>query len=403
MNLLDVMRPQTFADIVGQPHLTEDNALLVRLLVSGNFDSLMFVGPPGTGKTSMAKIAGKTMGIDFYSLHSTVSGTAEIKKIIEASKCGIKSLVFIDEIHRYNKSQQDLLLKLIDDRVVKLIGASAENPYYNLIPALRSRSLIFEFKKVSVNDLRKLSIKAIEYFKQVYNVENVDISKSIEYIIRGASGDVRRFLNLLELSAMLGVKKGNTLICECDGLENLISNSMYSKDEHYDILSAMIKSIRGSDPDAALLWCMKLVKNGVSPEEIYRRLMVSASEDIGNAFPDALVFINSSYNSFLNVGVPEGLIILAHSVVFLASCPKSNKSYEAYHDVMDYLSKNDPVVPKNICHNSEGYKYPFNYGTFIKQKYLPDKLQFYFPIESGFEIKIRERLDKLWNSIKKYE
>ena len=165
MNLADVMRPQTFSDIVGQPHLTGENALLVKLLISGNFDSLMFVGPTGTGKTSMARLAGKTMGVVFHSLHAATSGTSELKKIIEEAKNGVKSLVFIDEIHRYNKSQQDLLLKLIDDRFVKLIGASAENPYYNLVPALRSRSFIFEFKSVSDEDLKILANRATEYIK----------------------------------------------------------------------------------------------------------------------------------------------------------------------------------------------------------------------------------------------
>ena len=403
MNLADVMRPQTFSDIVGQPHLTGENALLVKLLISGNFDSLMFVGPTGTGKTSMARLAGKTMGVVFHSLHAATSGTSELKKIIEEAKNGVKSLVFIDEIHRYNKSQQDLLLKLIDDRFVKLIGASAENPYYNLVPALRSRSFIFEFKSVSDEDLKILANRATEYIKRNFNVENVDMSESIDILIKNAGGDVRRFVNLLELSSLIGTKDGNTLTLKYDGLDNLLSKHCFSEDEYYDILSAMIKSIRGSDPDAALLWCMKLIKNGVTPENIFRRLMISASEDIGNAFPDAAVFINALYNSFLNVGIPEGLIILAHGVTFLAYCPKSNRSYEAYHKVMDYLSENDPSVPNNIAHNHKGYKYPFDYGGFVKQKYMLDNLQFYFPVESGFETKLKERLSKLWHNIKRYE
>ncbi len=403
MNLADVMRPQTFGDIVGQPHLTGENALLVKLLISGNFDALMFVGPTGTGKTSMARLAGKTMGVVFHSLHAATSGTSELKKIIEEAKNGVKSLVFIDEIHRYNKSQQDLLLKLIDDRFIKLIGASAENPYYNLVPALRSRSFIFEFKSVLDEDLKLLANRAIEHIKKNFNVDNIDMSESIDILIKNAGGDVRRFVNLLELSSLIGIKDGNTLILKHDGLDNLLSKRNFSDDEYYDILSAMIKSIRGSDPDAALLWCMKLIKNGVTPENIFRRLMISASEDIGNAFPDAAVFINALYNSFLNVGVPEGLIILAHGVTFLASCPKSNRSYEAYHKVMDYLYENDPSVPNNISHNYKGYKYPFDYGGFIKQKYKPENLQFYFPVESGFETKLKERLSKLWQNIKKYE
>lgn len=403
MNLADAMRPRTFGDIIGQSHLTNKGSLLMRLLESGNFDSIMFVGPPGTGKTSMAKLTGEALNLSFYSLHAASAGTPELKRISDAAKNGQKSLVFIDEIHRYNKSQQDLLLKLIDDRLIKLVGASAENPYYNLVPALRSRSFIFNFKAVLPDDLKVLASRACDYFKDSFDVDDVDTSECIDYIIENAQGDVRRFLNLLELSALIGLKEGRVLKCSSVGLPEIASKRMFGQDEYYDVLSAMIKSIRGSDPDAALLWGMKLIKNGVSPEAIFRRLMISASEDIGNAYPDAVVFVNAAYNSFTNVGVPEGLIILAHAITFLASCPKSNKSYDAYHMVTRYLHEHDPEVPKNIAHSAEGYKYPFDYGSFVKQQYLPRELQFYTPSDSGFEIKLKERLARLWNGYKKYD
>lgn len=403
MNLADAMRPQTFDDIVGQRHLTGDNALLMKLLSSGNFDSIMFVGPPGTGKTSMARLACAALGMVFYSLHAATAGAPELKKISDTAKNGFRSLIFVDEIHRYNKSQQDLLLKLIDDRLVKLVGASAENPYHNLVPALRSRSFIFSFKPVSDADMEVLARKAEQYFKESFGAEAVDTSECLRYIIENARGDARRFLNLLELSALIGIKENGVLKCSSEGLLDIAAKRAFSDDEYYDVLSAMIKSVRGSDPDAALLWGMKLIKNGVEPDAVFRRLMISASEDIGNAYPDAVVFVNAAYNSFTSVGVPEGLIILAHAITFLASCPKSNKSYEAFHGAMKYLENADPVVPENIAHLPKGYKYPFDYGSFVKQAYLPDGVQFYSPMEVGFEIKIKDRLKRLWEGTKIYE
>lgn len=402
MNLAEFMRPQTFNDIAGQWHLTNENSLFMKLVSGGDFDSIMLVGPPGTGKTSMARLIGNSLGLYFYQLHASTAGTGELKKISETSSQNQKSLVFIDEIHRYNKSQQDILLKLIDDRAVKLIGASAENPYYNLVPALRSRSLIFNFKPVVAEALEALAKKADDYFKERFDVDEIDKSEVLERFVLNSGGDVRRFLNLLELSALVGRRSGRRLILSSEGLLDIAPKRAFNEDEYYDILSAMIKSIRGTDPDAALLWGMKLVNNGVQPEDIFRRLMISASEDIGNAYPDAAVFVNSCFQSFTNVGVPEGLIILAHAITFLASCPKSNRSYLAYKEVAKYLDENDPQVPENVSHSADGYKYPFDYGFFVKQNYTKDGLFFYNPSDNGFEVKIKERLSRLWGDLKKY-
>ncbi len=403
MNLADAMRPQTFDDIVGQEHLTSSGSLLISLIESASFDSIMFVGPPGTGKTSMAEITGRVINATVYKIHAAVSGAADLKRLSEQSVFEKNIVVFIDEIHRYNKSQQDILLKLIDDRKVKLIGASAENPYFNLVPALRSRSIMFKFNALSDAAFMELYNKAVPHLKKIHNVSHVEEKGILKHIISLAQGDSRRFLNLLEISAHTGSKEDGVLFISAKEIENLMPINNFSDDEFYDVLSAMIKSIRGSDPDAALLWCFKLIKNGVTPEAVFRRLMISASEDVGNAFPDGQVFVNACYNSFMNVGVPEGYIILAHAVTFLASCPKSNRSYNGYHSVMDYLKTHDPVVPANIQQNPQDYKYPFDYGNFVKQKYMKDNLLFYNPSEFGFEQKIRERLHKLWHNFKNYE
>lgn len=403
MNLADAMRPQTFDDIVGQEHLTSSGSLLISLIESASFDSIMFVGPPGTGKTSMAEVTGRVISAPVYKIHAAVSGAAELKKLSEQAAFERNIIVFIDEIHRYNKSQQDILLKLIDDRKVKLIGASAENPYFNLIPALRSRSIMFKFNALSDEAFEKLYFKAVPYLKEQHSVSEIAENGVLKHISALAQGDSRRFLNLLEISALTGTKDNGVLTLSTKEIENLMPVNNFSDDEFYDNLSAMIKSIRGSDPDAALLWCFKLIKNGVAPEAVFRRLMISASEDVGNAFPDGQVFVNACYNSFMNVGIPEGYIILAHAVTFLASCPKSNRSYSGYHGVMDYLKNHEPVVPENIRQNPKGYKYPFDYGNFVKQKYMQDNLLFYNPSDFGFEQKIKERLHKLWHNFKDYE
>jgi putative ATPase len=397
MSLAELLRPESLDEIAGQRHLFASGTALRSLLENGAFDSLIFVGPPGTGKTTAARVAGKTLSMPFHPLHSTTAGAADLKNISEmAVSYGRPMLLFIDEIHRYNKTQQNLLLKLIDDRHIKIIGASTENPTYSLNPAFRSRSMIFRFRALEEGDLRELAKRAVPHFKQKFDVDAVDYEPALPDIIAEAAGDARRFLNVLELAAMLGKRKQGTLTLSVDGLDDIVKKRNFDDDEYYDLLSAMIKSIRGTDPDAALLWALKLVKSGVPPEAVFRRLMISASEDIGNAFPDALVFVNSAYSAFMNVGLPEGMIILAQAVNYLASCPKSNKSYMSLHIAQEYLEAHDPKVPVNIAHNAQGYKYPFDFGGFVAQKYKPDGVKFYEPSDNGFEQKIKERLERLW-------
>jgi len=394
---------ENFSDIIGQPELTGEGTALQSIISSGSFDSLIFVGPPGSGKTSMAVLIGNKLDTELISLHSTTSGVAELKRITD-SLTTKGNIIFIDEIHRYSKIQQDFLLKLIDDRTIKLIGASTENPYFKLTPALRSRSFIFKFKPLDAIALALLSDRALPVLCKLMDIKHIDYNNQLNKLIDLANGDGRRFLNLLELSAMIGNREGETLFLASESVEELLSNRRYNDDENCDLFSAMIKSIRGSDPDAALLWAMKLFNQGVAAEAIYRRLMVSASEDIGNAYPEAVSFINSSYNNFMNVGLPEGGIILSHAVVYLASLPKSNRSYLAYNKMLKYLEDRDPIVPNSIKFNTKTYKYPFDYGEFVEQQYLATNIdqQFYYPSAIGFESKISDRLNRLWKVKNRY-
>lgn len=404
LRLIDDIYPKKIEEIAGQAHLTGEDSPLRKIVETGNFDSLVFVGPPGTGKTCLAKIVGETLSLPFYRLHAASSGSAELKNIVDSTKSfGKPVLIFVDEIHRFSKVQQDLLLDLIDEKHAKLIGASTENPYFKITPALRSRSLVFNFSPLDISALKYLFDKALEKLKENYNVKSVEYDEKIfTDLVAASGGDGRRFLNMLEISAMVSAISDDVLLLDISKTEDLLTSMSYSEDEHYDLMSAMIKSIRGSDPDAALVWGKKLLKGGVDPESIFRRLLISASEDIGNAFPDAVVFANASYESFLKVRMPEGSIILSHLLTYLASCPKSNRAYYAGKEVDDYLSRHNPYPPENIRHNPVDYKYPFDYGEFVKQKYFDSDKVFYFPSEYGFEGKIKHRLWRLWKGVKNY-
>ncbi|MGA1847068.1 AAA family ATPase [Deferribacter abyssi] len=404
MKILDALKPKKFEDIIGQDHLTGNNTLFRKLVERGDFTSLILIGPPGSGKTSIASIIGKFHSLSFYRLHAANSNAADIRRIAEETKgFGRQSIVFIDEIHHYSKSHQNLLLNLIDEQYIKLIGASTENPYYNLIPPLRSRSLLFNLIKPDKAVLKKIFQKGILWVKKEFAVKEVKVEDEfIELLLQIADGDIRRLLISIENSALIAERKDGTLIFDKKILDKLPYDFRYSKDEHYHVLSAMIKSIRGSDPDAALLWCFKLLKSGVDPKIIFRRLLISASEDVGNAMPDALVFANAAYEAFEKVGLPEGKIIMSQLVTYLASCPKSNCSYVALKECEKFLKEKNPIPPDHLIAGSRKYKYPFDYGGFVKQAYCNEDILFYKPSKMGFESKFLERLKRLWGS-EKYE
>ncbi|KAA0257008.1 AAA family ATPase [Deferribacter autotrophicus] len=404
MKILEALKPEKFEDIIGQDHLTGENTLFRRVVERGDFASLILIGPPGSGKTSIASIIGKYHSLNFYRLHAANSSAADIRRIVEETKgFGRQSIVFIDEIHHYSKSQQNLLLNIIDEQYIKLIGASTENPYYNLIPPLRSRSLLFNLNKPDRGTLEKIFQKGVSWVKKEFAVKDVKVEDEfVESLLETADGDIRRLLIFVENSALIAERVDGVLIFDRKVLDRLPYNFRYSKDEHYHALSAMIKSIRGSDPDAALLWCLKLLKSGVDPRVIFRRLLISASEDIGNAMPDALVVANAAYEAFEKVGLPEGKIIMSQLVTYLASCPKSNRSYIAVKECEKFLEKNNPIPPDHLRSDSKKYKYPFDYGGFVKQAYCDENILFYKPLKVGFESKFLERLKRLWGT-EKYE
>jgi len=405
MKILEELRPSAFDDIVGQKHLKGVDSVFRKMVEDGGFDSVILVGPPGTGKTTMAEIIGKVLDMPFFSLHAATAGSSDLKQIMESARhAGKTALVFVDELHRFNKTQQVLLLNMIDTGLAKLIGASTENPYHNLIQPLRSRSFVFRLERLENADFEELFERVKAYFMDRYKADGVICTDGdFEQLVKSADGDARRFLSVLELSAVNGMFKGDVLHLGISKALEHTTDSRYSADEHYDMLSAMIKSVRGTDPDAALVWGFRLLECGVEPEAIFRRLLISASEDIGNAFPDALVFANNAYGAFQSVGRPEGDIILAQAITFLASCPKSNRSYMSMHCAKEYLKENTPNVPYHLRTEGKGYKYPFDSGGFVKQEYSGiKKTVFYDPSDAGFEKRIAEKLKNLWGNNKAY-
>ncbi|MGE4267552.1 MAG: AAA family ATPase [Deferribacterales bacterium] len=403
MRILEELRPKVFDDIAGQDHLLGADSVFRKMAEDGGFDSIILIGPPGTGKTTLAEIIGNHLQMPFVSLHAATAGAAEIKQVMESAGTRGKTLVFLDELHRFNKSQQVLLLGLIDSGHAKLIGASTENPYHNLIHPLRSRSFVFELQRLDRNAFAQMFARAYEYFKKRYNAVDVILSDvDLDRLIQASDGDGRRFYSLLELSAVGGKFVGDVLHLNVKEAAQHTASGRYNTDEHYNMLSAMIKSIRGTDPDSALLWAFSLLKSGMEPEAIFRRLLISASEDVGSAFPDAVTFAHAGYENFMAVGRPEGDIILAHVVTFLAGCPKSNRSYMSMHMVKEYLEENTPAVPEPLRTNGQGYVYPFDRGGFVKQEYGATEKVFYDPSDAGFESKIAERLRKLHAGVKEY-
>ena len=418
--LAERLRPTTLAEFTGQMHLLGPDKIIRRAIESGQLVSMILWGPPGTGKTTLARIIAKENHAYFFALSAVTAGVADIRKIITRAKeqrkaDGRGTILFIDEIHRFNKSQQDALLHSVEDGTLLLIGATTENPSFEVIPALLSRCRIYKLDAFSPEELGVIIDRALtnENGLKAQNLQLAPDARALLITLSG--GDARNALTALELAVRLahpdenGIRAINhALIQEAMQRRTLL----YDKqgEYHYDVISAYIKSVRGSDPDAALYWLARMLDAGEDPLFIARRLIILASEDIGNADPHGLIIASAAFQAVHAIGMPEGRIVLAQATTYLASAPKSNASYLALEAASERVREGDPVdVPLHLRNAptkmmkefgyASGYKYPHDHGGFTEQDYLPEELKsavFYLPTDNGIEKKIRERLLQLW-------
>lgn len=412
------LRPTSLKEFVGQQHIVGKGKMLTRLISADRLTSVIFYGPPGTGKTTLAQIIANQTKADFHVLNAVTSGKKDIEEVIKKAKDNIgiyerKTILFIDEIHRFNKAQQDALLPSVERGDIILIGATTENPYFEINPALVSRSTIFEFKRLEEKDIRQIIVHALKNKENGLGYMKIVLSDdAMAHLCRVAAGDVRKALNALELAVMTADKNDQgEIIIDLEVAQECIQTKalQYDKkgDNHYDTISAFIKSIRGSDPDAALFWMAKMLDAGEDPKFIARRIVISASEDIGNAEPEAIQVAVAAARAVEMIGLPEARINLAQAVTFLASCPKSNASIagiEAASDAVRHLS--DGKVPDHLkdshyqgssdLGHGTGYLYPHQYPQhYVKQQYLPSDIAdtvFYHPSENGKEKAIKQYL-----------
>ena len=417
--LAERLRPRTLDEYVGQQHLVGQGAPLRRMIESGHVSSFILWGPPGVGKTTLANIIARRLDVPFFTLSATAAGVKEVRETLDrAAKSKFFStqspLLFIDEIHRFSKSQQDSLLNAVETGVVTLIGATTENPSFEVIRPLLSRMQVYVLQPLGKDDLLALLHRALtedEYLKD----RNIEI-KEHEALLRYSGGDARKLLGLLDLvtsadpdAAQLTVT--NELVTSL--LASSPSAAAYDKqgEMHYDIISALIKSIRGSDPDAALYWLARMIEGGEKPEFIARRLVISAAEDIGLANPNALLLANAAFDAVHKVGWPEGRIPLAEATVYLATSPKSNSAYMGINRAIELVKQTGPQPVPLPLRNAptqlmaelgyhDGYLYPHDYpGNFVRQDYLPEALRgtrLWEPGGSAAEQKAAQRQNELW-------
>ncbi|MDR1679773.1 MAG: replication-associated recombination protein A [Prevotellaceae bacterium] len=415
--LAERLRPQTLDDYIGQKHLVGQGAVLRRMLDSGAISSFILWGPPGVGKTTLAKIIANRLERPFYTLSAVTSGVKDVREVIDKAKNNrffnsATPILFIDEIHRFSKSQQDSLLGAVEQGIVTLIGATTENPSFEVITPLLSRSQVYVLKPLEESDLQELLTRALTTDVELKKYE-IQIAET-EALFRFAGGDARKLLNIIEL--MVNAAEGVVLINNETVTERLQQNpAAYDKngEQHYDIISAFIKSIRGSDPDAAIYWLARMVAGGEDPKFIARRLMISAAEDIGLANPNALLIANACFEGLQKIGWPEGRILLAEATVYLASSPKSNSAYLAIDKALAEVEqsgnlpvplhlRNSPTkLMKKLGYGAD-YKYSHDYpNNFVEQQYLPEKMKnkhFWLPQNNPAEQKLSDWLRKLWKN-----
>ncbi|MDI6604146.1 MAG: replication-associated recombination protein A [Thermoanaerobacteraceae bacterium] len=419
--LADRMRPKTIDEFIGQKHILKKDKLLYRAIKADKITSLIFYGPPGSGKTTLANIIANTTKSNFEKINAVTSGISDIKKIVAEAKdtlsmYGKRTILFIDEIHRFNKSQQDALLPYVEDGTVIFIGATTENPYFEVIKPLISRSMIFELFPLSNEDIKEILLNAITDKKRGLGNENIRITEeALNHIINNADGDARAALNAIELACLTTSPDKNGIIyIDLNVAQESIQKKAlkYDKnsDNHYDTVSAFIKSMRGSDPDAVLYWLAKMIYAGEDPKFIARRIVICAAEDVGNADPNALILAVSAFNAINFIGMPEGRIILAQAAIYVACAPKSNSAIKGIDMALeDVKSLRTGTVPKHLQDSHyEGakkldrgieYKYAHNYKNhYVIQQYLPDELigrKYYSPSFLGYEKKMKEWLENL--------
>jgi putative ATPase len=409
--LAERLRPKTLSDVMGQEHLTAPNAVLYQAVQNKKIPSIIFWGPPGVGKTTLARILSKESDLQFFSLSAIDAGVKEIRAVIEtAGKLG-KALLFIDEIHRFNKSQQDSLLAAVEKGIITLIGATTENPSFEVNNALLSRCQVYILKELEQKDLVNLLHHAITH-DEILKTKHIEIQEH-DALIYFSGGDARKLLNLLEI--IVDVQNTDSIIITNELVKNVLQNkqALYDKNGeiHYDIISAFIKSMRGSDPNAALFYLARMILAGEDPKFIARRMLILASEDIGNANPTALIMANTCFDAVSKIGYPECDLILSQTVIYLASSPKSNASYTAIAIakklVKDYEQsavplhlRNAPTKLMKSLNYGTDYKYAHEYeGNFAEQEFLPSEIsgtQIYNPGLNARENELRNYLKKCW-------
>lgn len=417
--LAERLRPQSIDEYIGQTHLVGPNGVFRKFLETGNVPSFILWGPPGVGKTTLAKLVATHLKRPFYTLSAVTSGVKEVREVIDSARKQslfnqAAAFLFIDEIHRFNKSQQDSLLGAVEQGIVTLIGATTENPSFEVISPLLSRCQVYILKSMNDDELDTLLNRAITS-EEGLRARNVEV-KEREALFRFSGGDARKLLNILDIIA--GATDGDIVITDDYVTECLQQNiALYDKsgEQHYDVISAFIKSVRGSDPNAAIYYLARMLAGGEEPRFIARRLVILASEDIGLANPNALLLANACFDTVHKIGMPEARITLAETTIYLATSPKSNSAYMAINEALAFVqhdTTNRPVplhlrnAPTKLMSDAgygKNYKYAHDFeGGFVEQEFMPETLsgkQFYHPnLQNQTEVKIADRMEKLWGN-----
>ncbi len=423
------IRPKSLDEVVGQKHIIGKDKLLYRAILADKLSSIIFYGPPGTGKTTLAKVIANTTKAEFNQINATSSGKKDMEEVIAVAKdnmgmYGKKTILFIDEIHRFNKGQQDYLLPFVEDGTIILIGATTENPYFEVNSALISRSIVFELKSLEKDDIKELLLRAITDKERGMGVYDAVIEEdALEFLSDISNGDARAALNAIELGVLTTARGEDgkvriTLSVASECIQKRAVRYDKTGDNHYDTISAFIKSMRGSDPDATVYYLARMIYAGESVTFIARRIMICASEDVGNADPNALSLALSASMAVERIGMPEARIILAQAAIYVACAPKSNASYLAIDEALERVkNEKTATIPPYLqdAHykgaaklgHGIGYKYAHDYKNhYVDQQYLPNELKgskFYRPTENGYESKIANHLDKIIREAKEDE